>query len=147
TAGLQDRAQPEPDQLLVVREQHPDHAHPPLARRALGLTHLPLLGRTRPRRSPLALRALGLAHPGSTASTRNPPSSRGSARRVPPTVRTRSRRPIRPRPPLGSAAGGRVAARLVTVTASSAARRSRVTVTGPPGACLPALVSASCTTR
>ena len=78
---------------------------------------------------------------------RMPPSSRGSARNVPPTVRTRSRRLSRPSPPLGSDAGGRVARRLTTVTTRSSARVSTVTATAPPGACLPALVSASWTTR
>ena len=52
-----------------------------------------------------------MRHVGSTASTRKPPSSRGSVRSRPPRVRTRSPNPTRPKPPPAAATGRRAPGR------------------------------------
>ena len=82
--ALDQRAQPEPDQVLVVGDQHPDH---------VGHAGSPRSAR---------LRATG-----SRACTRKPPPAVGPGLNVPPSAVTRSRMPARPCPRVGAAGTGR----------------------------------------
>ncbi len=84
---------------------------------------------------------------GSRACTSKPPD-RGPVRSVPPASRTRSSRPISPDPlPVAGVSGPCSGRSLRTETTVSSAVCVTWTVMGAPGACLAALVSASCTTR
>src|SRR5690606_31602335 len=104
------------DQHLVVGDQHPDHVRL--------LTAGTLAGRL--------------------AASNQPPSSSGPATSVPPSARTRSRIPARPRPEDGSRSivlGGRLLW-ISTCSPSRPARtRTRALVPGP--ACLSTFVSPS----
>src|SRR5688500_5943135 len=63
---------------------------------------------------------------------------------VPPAIRTSSRNPASPNPSTNPVPGG---TGLLIVTVVTPAEATTSTVTGAPGACRAALVSASCTTR
>ena len=86
---------------------------------------------------------------GSSADTCQPPACVGPHVRLPPQAATRSRMPARPKPhPDRSSPEGRCRpGAFTTFTATSAPWLRTVISTGAPGACLSALVSASCTTR
>ncbi len=83
---------------------------------------------------------------GSTPATRNPPPSVVPACTIPPTSRARSRSPVSPCPPdTTSPVPGPAAGPLAISTTSESSSYRSSTEIGAPGACLYALVSASCT--
>src|SRR6185437_6197373 len=95
--GVEDHAEPGPDQLLVVGDQHPDR--PGRLRGGHGGGH----------------------RAGSRAVTANPPSGPGPADRFPPQDATRSAMPASPNP-ARAAAPSRAATGRTPATASSRAK-------------------------
>ena len=96
-----------------------------------------------------SLAAMAASGTGRTAATRYPPSAVGPKAIVPPADAARSRMPISPCPvpcaagPVRAPAG----AVLVMVSAAACSVQSMATAAVPPGACLLALVRASCAIR
>src|ERR1700733_15942207 len=88
------------------------------------------------------------AHAGILRPTRHSPSA-GPAVSVPPPSAARSRRPVSPycAPVAASGPPARAGSGLATRTPLSPGEKSRLSRTGWPGACLRALVSASCAVR
>src|SRR5215472_8313891 len=84
---------------------------------------------------------------GRVATTWNPPPATGPASRLPPNSATRSRIPIRPRPSLAAAGVGTPAPSSTTRSRRPSRWYCRLISTCAPGACLRALVVASCTMR